>query len=90
MQSQTVNNHAKCKYAEFDAAINTVRLALDELDKFTKNADNGKGKGRFHGWQVPSRDEVRGTIRTASHELDALRKAALHYKAELIARGWRV
>jgi hypothetical protein len=90
MQSQAANNHAKRKYAEFDSAINTVRQALDELDKFTKGADGGKGKGRFHGWRVPSRDEVRCTIRTASTELDSLRKAALHYKAELIARGWRV
>lgn len=89
MQSQAVNNHARRRYSEFESAIGTVRLALDELAATAKKGTDKSDK-RFHGWQVPTRKEVEAQIKRASAELDNLRVQANKYKSELISRGWRV
>lgn len=91
MTSQTVNNHAKTCYTNFEFALNHVRVALDEITKLTKTLNRSGGNAdRFQGWQVPSRDDVQAATRKCSMELDGLRAASTTYKAELIARGWRV
>ncbi|WP_210770219.1 hypothetical protein [Qaidamihabitans albus] len=89
MQSQVVNNHARKRYAEFESAIGTARLALDELIKFSKTLSD-KSDTRFQGWQVPTKVEIAAALRKASNDLDALRKHATEYKAELVSRSWRV
>jgi hypothetical protein len=90
MTSQTLNNHAKARYLEFEFALDSVRAAFDELSKLSKALNDRNGAGRFEGWQVPTKDEVQAAIRTASAELDELKAAATKRKAELVARGWRV
>ncbi|OZM73570.1 hypothetical protein CFN78_08535 [Amycolatopsis antarctica] len=89
MVSQTLNNHARRKYSDFENAITATRMALDELDKFTRTFTE-KSDARFHGWRVPSKKEIRAAISQASAELDTLRREATKYKAQLIANGWRV
>lgn len=91
MTSQTLNNFNKARYDEFEFALDQVRIAFDELGKFTKSIDNGKRTSEpFAGWQVPTKDEVRKTVNAASGALDVLRTACTKRKTELISRGWRV
>jgi hypothetical protein len=87
--SQTINEQAKKKYLDFENAINTARMAVDELTQLSKKLHDQPGT-RFEGWQVPSKDEITTAIRKASADLDALRAAAVQYKAELLSRTWRV
>lgn len=89
MQSQTINEQARRKYENFDVAINTVRTTLDELIAMTKKMRNSPNM-KFEGWQVPDKSEVTGALQKASGHLDALRKEATAYKAELLSRTWRI
>jgi hypothetical protein len=90
MTSQTINNHAKARYLEFEFTLDAVRAAFDELAKLAKTLDDTGRVDRFEGWQVPTRDELQAVLRQASAELDQLKAAATQRKAELVARGWRV
>jgi hypothetical protein len=90
MTSQTLTNHAKARYEEFEFALNAVRVAIDELTKLTVATTHHGTPARFEGWQVPSHEEVKGAVQKASISLDEFRAAAIKYKVELIARGWRV
>ncbi|MEU4245831.1 hypothetical protein AB0F15_00280 [Amycolatopsis sp. NPDC026612] len=90
MTSQTINNHNRAKYTEFEFALDQVRVAFDEIGKLAKGLNEGKTTGeRFEGWQVPSKTEVKSAVTGASMALDELRTAATKRKAELISRGWR-
>ena len=90
MPSQTINKHNKAKYAEFEFALDQVRVAFDEISKLARALNEGKKTGeRFEGWQVPSKTEVKSAVTAASGALDELRTAATKRKAELISRGWR-
>jgi hypothetical protein len=90
MTSQTINNHAKAKYLEFEFTLDATRAAFDELAKLAKGLNDKGGVDRFQGWQVPTKDELMTVLRKASAELDELKSAATKRKAELVARGWRV
>ncbi len=91
MTSQSINNHNKIRFGEFEFALDQVRAAFDEVSKLGKSLNNKTGTAdRFEGWQVPSKADVQSDLRTASAALDELRTAALKRKAELISRGWRV
>jgi hypothetical protein len=91
MPSQTINNHNKARYTEFEFALDQVRVAFDEIGKLVRGLNEGKATGeRFEGWQVPSKTEVKSAVNGASMALDELRTAATKRKAELISRGWRV
>ncbi|WP_435062070.1 hypothetical protein [Amycolatopsis thermoflava] len=90
MQLQTVNEHARERYHDFENAINTVRMAVDELTALSRKLSDRKDGGRFEGWQVPTKDEITKAIRTASDDLDTLRAESVKYKAELVSRTWRV
>jgi hypothetical protein len=90
MTSQTITNHAKTRYAEFEFALDSVRVALDELTTLSRSINDGKGGGRFEGWQVPTKDELQAALRTASADLDVLKGKSKTYKEKLIANGWRV
>ncbi|MGA6165167.1 hypothetical protein L3Q67_15710 [Saccharothrix sp. AJ9571] len=91
MTSQTINNHNKAKYTEYEFALDQVRVAFDDLGRFTKSLDDGgRTNSRFEGWQVPSKAEVKAAVNAASSALDELRAASTKRKAELISRGWRV
>ncbi|MCU1685329.1 MAG: hypothetical protein JWQ81_6068 [Amycolatopsis sp.] len=90
MTSQTINNHAKARYLEFEHALDGVRAAFDELAKLSKNLNDKRGADRFEGWQVPSKTELESALRAASVGLDELKADATKRKAELVARGWRV
>lgn len=90
MQVQAVNNHARKKYDEMESAMNAVRMAIDELDKFCRSSLNRQSEDRSHGWRVPTKDEVVSGVRKASHDLDVMHKQASKYKSELVSRGWRV
>ncbi|WAL66623.1 hypothetical protein ORV05_02055 [Amycolatopsis cynarae] len=89
MPSQMINEQAKKKYHDFENAIATARMALDELTQYSKKMPDTNG-GRFEGWQMPGKHEIVTALRKASADLDALRTAAVQYKAELISRTWRV
>ena len=89
MQVQTVNNHARKRYSEFESALETVRIAVDELQKTARGFPDGKSR-QFSGWQVPTKGEVVGAIRRAGDDMETLRANARKYKSELISRGWRV
>ena len=58
MTSQTINNHAKAKYLEFEFTLDATRAAFDELAKLAKGLNDKGGVDRFQGWQVPTKDEV--------------------------------
>jgi len=91
MTSQTINNHNKARYTEYEFALDQVRVAFDEIGKLSKGLDEGGKSGeRFEGWQVPSKSEVKSAVAAASGALDELRTAATKRKTELISRGWRV
>ncbi|MDT7723455.1 MAG: hypothetical protein QOI21_31 [Actinomycetota bacterium] len=90
MTSQTLTNHAKARYEEFEFALNAVRATIDELTKITGSTTSRGTVGRFEGWQTPTHEEVKAAVRKASTDLDELRAASIKYKTELIARGWRV
>jgi hypothetical protein len=91
MTSQTINNHNKARYTEYEFALDQVRVAFDEIGKLSKSLDDGGKTGeRFEGWQVPSKTEVKSAVTAASAALDELRTAATKRKTELISRGWRV
>ncbi|NKQ53318.1 hypothetical protein HFP15_10535 [Amycolatopsis sp. K13G38] len=90
MQSQTINEQARRRYQQFEEAINTTRLAVDELTALSKKMREGGGGNRFEGWQVPTKAEVTAALRKASADLDTLRQASIEYKAELLSRAWRV
>lgn len=89
MTSQALTNRGRKKYTEFDSAITGVRMALEELDKFTKGLAQKTDKS-FEGWRVPTRKEIRASVSRTSADLDTLRREATRYKAKLIANGWRV
>lgn len=89
MQVQAVNKHARKKYDEFESALNMVRIAIDDLNKYTRT-HFGSTAVRTHGWQVPTKEEVTRAIGKCSNDLDVLHKQASRYKSELISRGWRV
>ncbi|WP_326945737.1 hypothetical protein OG439_40355 [Amycolatopsis sp. NBC_01307] len=90
MTSQTINNFNKAKFAEFEYALDQVRVKFDEISKLARSLnEGGKSHERFEGWQVPSKSEVKSAVTTASGALDDLRTAAGKRKDELIARGWR-
>ncbi|MGV9361964.1 hypothetical protein [Amycolatopsis sp. NPDC003731] len=89
MTSQTINNHNKAKYTEFEFALDQVRVAFDEIGKLTRALNEGKSTGeRFEGWQVPSKTEVKSAVTSASGALDELRTAATKRKDVLISRSW--
>ncbi|MET7998492.1 hypothetical protein ABZU76_47245 [Amycolatopsis sp. NPDC005232] len=91
MTSQTINNHNKAKFVEFEFALDQVRNAFDEVARMIKKLDDNKASGdRFEGWQVPSKADVQATSKSASTGLDLLRESATKRKAELVSRGWRV
>ncbi|MEV8615638.1 hypothetical protein AB0383_48430 [Amycolatopsis sp. NPDC051373] len=91
MTSQSINNHNKIRYAEFEFALDQVRNAFDDVSRMVKKLDDhGTSGNRFEGWQVPSKEDVQVCVRAASTGLDLLRESATKRKAELISRGWRV
>jgi hypothetical protein len=87
VQSQTINKQAQRKYSDFENAITTVRMALDELIKLSKKL---KAPNLQAIWQLPDKEEVIAAVQKASRDLDSLHKNATTYKAELISRTWRV
>lgn len=89
MVVQAVNNHALHKYQEFTAALETVRLALEEADPVIK-AMAESGPARSEGWKVPTKKEVLAARKAATDMLDRLRAKAKQYETQLIANGWRV
>jgi hypothetical protein len=90
MTSQTINNHNKAKFEEFEFALDQVRVKFDEIGTLARALNEGGKTGdRFEGWQVPSKTEVKSAVTTASGALDGLRTAATKRKDELISRSWR-
>ena len=88
-QIQAVNQHAMRKFSEFEFAMQHVANSLAETEALIKSMNEGQDK-RIKGFQVPTKKELMELRKKAVAALDALRRAAKQYEAELISRGWRV
>jgi len=88
MVVHTVNRHALRKYEEFTSALETVRIALGEVDPLI-TAMKESHPDRSAGWQVPAKKELLAARRKTIELLDVLRAAAKEYEKDLIANGWK-
>lgn len=89
MVVQAANNRAVKKYQDFTAAIESVRIALEETDPLITAMRDSHGV-RHQGWKVPDKKEVLTARRKVVELLDTLRTQAQKYEKELVANGWRV
>lgn len=87
VQVQTVNRQAVAQFANFEAALFGATNALEEMRKVARSIREPKTKATY---SVATKEDVLKSISQAETEIDTLKKAAKHYKSELLARGWRV